>query len=139
MEVPGMKSTLPIHISESSREPIYHQIEQQIKALILSGSLPAGTPLPSIRQLGTDLKCSVITTRRAYQNLEAEGYIKTRQGKGTFVSEIDEQKREQMQDETVYEAFEQAIRKGWQAYGNEEDIRQLFEDVLRDVVAKQEG
>lgn len=79
---------LPIKLSEQSREPIYHQIEHQIKALIASGQLEAGTSLPSIRALSKDLEVSVITTRRAYQNLEYEGFIKTLQGKGTFVADI---------------------------------------------------
>src|SRR5690625_6834933 len=83
---------LPIKLSQHSREPIYHQIEEQLKAIIAGGYLAAGTPLPSIRVLAKDLKISVITTRRAYQNLENAGFIKTVQGKGTFVEDISDRK-----------------------------------------------
>lgn len=67
--------------------PYYHQIKSQIASAILSGSLSAGTKLPSIRQLAMDLNISVITTKRAYTDLETEGYITTIPGKGTYVSD----------------------------------------------------
>lgn len=66
--------------------PIYEQIASQIKDAILSGDLTEGSPLPSIRSLANDLHVSVITTKRAYAELEAAGFIVTVQGKGTFVA-----------------------------------------------------
>ncbi|RYD02113.1 hypothetical protein N752_27060 [Desulforamulus aquiferis] len=96
---------LPIRVSEESREPIYHQIETQVKSLILSGQLSPGTALPSIRALSLDLACSVITTRRAYQNLENDGFIKTVQGKGTFVREIGIIRKEETKHKAVYDAL----------------------------------
>jgi len=75
-----------ILISNSSKEPIYEQIKRQIKESILRGELNEGDPLPSIRQLAKDLHISVITTKRAYDDLENEGYIVTVVGKGTFVA-----------------------------------------------------
>lgn len=76
---------MDIILSNRSGEPIYSQIEQQIKAAILSGQLQEGDMLPSIRQLARDLKISVITTARAYQDLEREGFVANVQGKGCYV------------------------------------------------------
>ena len=77
---------MEIIISNSSDKPIYEQISTQIKNAILSGELTTGQALPSIRSLASDLHVSVITTKRAYSDLEALGFIETRQGKGSFVA-----------------------------------------------------
>ena len=74
-------------IRNNSGQPIYDQISGQIKAQILSGALSPGDALPSIRGLAKDLKISVITTKRAYDELEAQGLINTVAGKGCFVAE----------------------------------------------------
>lgn len=73
-------------ISNSSGQPIYEQIYSQIKQLIFTGSLGADEALPSIRLLAKDLRISVITTKRAYEELEREGFIYTVPGKGSFVA-----------------------------------------------------
>ena len=75
-----------IIISNSSPDPIYEQITRQIKAQIISGVLAEGEALPSIRRLAMDLQISVITTKRAYDELEKEGFINTVGGKGTYVA-----------------------------------------------------
>jgi len=77
---------LNIVISNSSDKPIYEQIAQQIKDLILNGELREAEMLPSIRNLAKELQISVITTKRAYEELEKEGYIVSVPGKGSFVS-----------------------------------------------------
>lgn len=74
-----------IIISNSSESPIYDQISYQIKLHILNGSLKQNDLLPSIRALAKELKVSVITTKRAYEDLQKEGFIETVSGKGTFV------------------------------------------------------
>lgn len=74
-----------IVLSNSSELPIYEQIKEQIKTQILSGELTENEMLPSLRQLAKDLKISVLTTTRAYNELEEEGYISSRPGKGFFV------------------------------------------------------
>ena len=74
-----------IVITNMSGKPIYEQIEEQVKEAILSGELAEGDLLPSIRQLARDLKISVITTTRAYSDLEAQGFVAVVQGKGCFV------------------------------------------------------
>ena len=74
-----------IVLSNSSDLPIYEQIKEQVKTQILSGELSDNEMLPSLRQLAKDLKISVLTTTRAYNELEEEGFITSRQGKGFFV------------------------------------------------------
>lgn len=76
-----------ILISNSSEKPIYEQITSQIKQMIISGELEAGNPLPSMRMLAKELRISVITTKRAYEDLERDGFIYTVVGKGSFVAE----------------------------------------------------
>ncbi|HNZ99550.1 GntR family transcriptional regulator [Ruminococcus sp.] len=76
---------MDIIISNSSGEPIYQQISSQIKALILNGKLKAGDALPSMRTLAQQLRISVITTKRAYEDLERDGFIESYTGKGSFV------------------------------------------------------
>lgn len=73
-------------ISNSSNRPIYEQITTQIKELILTGELQPGQKLPSIRALANGLRISAITTKRAYTDLETQGFIETVQGKGSFVT-----------------------------------------------------
>lgn len=80
---------MEIVISNSSGKPIYEQITDQVKSQIMSGSLKAGEPLPSMRVLAADLRVSLITTKRAYNDLEAEGFIETVAGKGSFVAAQD--------------------------------------------------
>jgi GntR family transcriptional regulator len=76
-------------ISQADSRPMYLQIMEQIRARIASGDWPAGKELPSIRALAAGLNVSVITIKRAYLDLEGEGVIVTRQGKGSFVADVD--------------------------------------------------
>lgn len=80
---------MDIIIRNAGGQPIYEQIAQQIRAQIASGHLPPGEALPSIRQLAKDLRISVITTKRAYDELELAGFIETAPGRGSFVAERD--------------------------------------------------
>ena len=80
---------MDIIISNSSGQPIYEQICRQIKGAVASGKLKPGEPLPSIRNLARDLRISVITTKRAYEELERDGYIYTVAGKGSFIAQQD--------------------------------------------------
>ena len=77
---------MELYISNSGQEPIYAQITRQIKAKILNGELQQGDALPSIRLLAKELRISVITTKRAYEDLEADGFITTMPGRGGFVA-----------------------------------------------------
>lgn len=77
---------MELFISNTGQEPIYAQITRQIKQQILSGQLHEGDALPSIRLLAKELRISVITTKRAYEDLEAAGFIVTQPGRGSFVA-----------------------------------------------------
>ncbi len=95
---------MQILISHNSKEPIYEQIYNQIKQSILSGDLPSGYSLPSMRQLAKELEVSVITTKRAYEELEKSGLIYSIVGKGSFVAEqnlemIIERKRKMIEEQ----------------------------------------
>ena len=78
---------MELYISNSSGEPIYEQLRRQLREKILAGELAEGQALPSIRLLAKELRISVITTKRAYDELESEGFIYTLPGKGCFVAE----------------------------------------------------
>lgn len=82
---------MKIIISNDSGLPIYEQIKNQIKAQIVGGDLKADEALPGMRTLASDLKVSVITTKRAYNDLEQEGYIYSMPGKGSFVKKLNEE------------------------------------------------
>lgn len=124
-----------IIISNASSKPIYEQIGQQIKAQIISGELKEGDPLPSIRKLAKELHISVITTKRAYEELEKEGFIDTVGGKGTFVAlqnkELLREKRmksiEDMMSETVTEALKLGITY--------EELQEMLQILYHDVEA----
>ena len=77
---------MDIVISNSSEYPIYEQIARQIKNMIIAGTLKEGDALPSMRLLAKELRISVITTKRAYEELERDGFIATMTGKGSFVA-----------------------------------------------------
>jgi GntR family transcriptional regulator len=122
---------IPIVLSMDDPEPMYRQIEEQVRDFILSGQLPAGTKLPSVRALASDLSCSVITTRRAYQDLESDGFIRTRHGIGTIVAELNELQMSAHRREPVEQAFRDAIDAGRRAGLGEHDLREIFEETLR--------
>ncbi len=103
---------MKIIISNSSPDPIYEQVTRQVKAQIISGELREGESLPSIRKLAQDLQISVITTKRAYEELEKEGFIDTVEGKGSFVAmqnkELLREKKMKIVEEKMAEAVEEA-------------------------------
>lgn len=94
---------MDIILSNASEEPIYQQIVTQIKAQIMNGTLSAGDPLPSMRNLATQLRISVITTKRAYEELERDGYIENFTGRGCFVKA---QNTEFLREESVRQVEE---------------------------------
>lgn len=94
-----------ILISTLSQTPIYEQIQNQIKELVLSGKLKPEEQLPSIRLMAKDLKVGIITVKRAYQELENEGIIVNLQGKGCFVANIDKKKIKEVHIDMLKERF----------------------------------
>lgn len=123
-------NSLPIRISEDNREPIYYQIERQLAAMIVSGQLPEGTSLPSIRALANDLSCSIITTRRVYQNLEQQGLIKVVQGKGTFVAKLENDNKTKSADNMLRRSFREVIDSSLQLGHDAQETREIFESEL---------
>ena len=111
---------MQLYIDNRSGAPIYDQIYSQIKDAIVSGRVAAGEALPSIRALAKDLRISVITTKRAYDELEREGFIDTLPGKGCFVAE---RSAELLREESLrkIEGYMQEIRRLAAACGLTED------------------
>jgi GntR family transcriptional regulator len=107
---------MKIIISGSSQEPLYEQIASQIKNQIIMGDLEPGDALPSIRSLARELQISVITTKRAYHELEKDGFIETVGGKGSFVSgenkELYREKRLRMLEEKLSEVIAESRHLG---------------------------
>lgn len=101
---------MQILISNSSKEPIYEQITTQIKKQILTGDLQEGQALPSMRQLAKDLQISVITTKRAYEELEKNGFIYSVVGKGSFVSEQNTEMIKERKMKVIEEKLLEAIQ-----------------------------
>lgn len=121
-----------IIISNSSMVPIYEQITGQIKAMIMDGRLREETPLPSVRTLSADLKISALTVKKAYDSLEADGFIVTVHGKGSFVARgnqnlLLEEKRKEVESE-----LEKAIQDGRKCGMKDTEIRELFELIIEE-------
>lgn len=118
---------MDIIISNTSGEPLYRQIAEQLKAAILSGELRAGDMLPSVRGLARELKISVITTTRAYQELGQEGWVSGVQGKGCYVlPQNTELVRETALKETE-QLMREAVRRARAAGISAEEIFQIFQ------------
>lgn len=127
------EARLPLRLSMDDAEPLYRQVEEQLRDLIVSGRLPAGTRLPSVRALARELACSVITTRRAYQDLTHEGLIRTRQGMGAVVADVGDRQREQHRRDVVFAAIRDAVETGRHMGCSQGELEEIFASVVRDV------
>lgn len=134
MSVEGDRPHIPVRLSMDDPEPMYRQIESQLRDFILAGALSPGTKLPSIRSMARQATCSIITTRRAYQDLEAEGFILTRQGMGTVVAEMTEEKIMAYRRKAFKDAIREAIETGLRMGLTEEELREICEEVLEEVL-----
>jgi GntR family transcriptional regulator len=121
-----------IIINNSSMVPIYEQIIDQIKSAIIRGELQSDTVLPSVRSLSKELKISALTVKKAYDNLEEEGFTVTVHGKGTYVAATNKNLMREEQLKEVEHDLEQAIMKGRRCGLNDEEIRNLFEMIMED-------
>jgi len=110
-----------INISQTDARPMYLQIMEQVRARIAGGDWPAGKELPSIRALAAALNVSVITIKRAYLDLENEGVIVTRHGKGSFVADVNGLAGE-LQDEKLEEHLTRAAEIGRSLGLSEDDL-----------------
>lgn len=116
---------MKISISEVSSLSLYEQIMNQIKEAILSKEIKIGEPLPSIRSLAKDLQISVITTKRAYDELEAEGLIESIAGKGFYVSQHNDELLREKQTVMLEKRFQPVINDAKNAGLSLEDILEL--------------
>lgn len=122
---------MDIKIKYSSKDPIYLQIKNQIRDAILNDQLDTGEPLPSIRLLAKELKVSVITTKRAYDELEKDGLINTVPGKGSFIKSQDPKIIKEKLMIKIEEHAEQIINLAKIGNISKEEIDSLF-DILED-------
>ena len=123
---------MKIIINSSSMVPIYEQIMDQIKAQITAGDLRENDILPSVRTLAKDLKISALTVKKAYDNLEHEGYTVTVHGKGTYVAAADAERMLEEQRREVESDLEKAVEKGRRCGLKDEEIRELFDLIMED-------
>ena len=100
-----------INISNASGEPIYLQIVSQIKTLILEGKLKEGDALPSMRNLATELRISFMTTKRAYEELERDGFIESYTGRGSFVKSQNMELYREEQIKAIESLLSEAVDK----------------------------
>ncbi len=125
-------TSMRIIVSNASSDPIYEQIVKQIKSQIIGGRLNEGEALPSIRKLAQELRISVITTKRAYEDLEREGFIDTVAGKGSFVAaqnkEFLREKRMKIVEDKLGEAISEARMIGVGVEELKEMVDILYDD-----------
>ncbi len=117
---------MKIIVSNSSSDPIYEQVSRQIKAQIISGDLQEGDPLPSIRKLAQELQISVITTKRAYEELEKEGFIDTVGGKGCFVAMQNQELLREKKMKTVEELLNDAVSEAKKLGINFTELKEML-------------
>lgn len=125
-----------IIISNQSELPIYAQIKEQLKEQILNGQIPEGSTLPSIRQLAKEVGVSVITTTRAYSDLEAEGFIATMQGKGSVVLSKDNSMVREQYLMRIEEGLTTAIETARIMGLPEKELTEIFQNLLHDAADK---
>ncbi len=118
-----------IIIRNNSESPIYDQIKDQIKAMVISGELKAGDAIPSMRLLAKELRISIITTKRAYEELEREGYIESFTGKGSFVKSINRQLVKESVMCEIEELYEEILNKAKIAGISNDELAAVMEAV----------
>ena len=121
-----------IIISNSSDKPIYEQITDQIKNMVMSGQLKEGMPLPSMRTLAKDLRISVITTKRAYEDLERDGFITTVVGRGSFVKAADTRLMREEKLKQIEELLSRAVALAGQSGISRGELEEIIEILYQD-------
>lgn len=122
-----------IIINNSSMIPIYEQIMDQIKKMISNEELKENDPLPSVRALSKELKISALTVKKAYDNLEKEGFTTTIHGKGTYVSIINKELLLEESKKEIEMLLEKAISKAKQNGISDDEIKSLFTLLLEEL------
>ena len=122
-----------IIISNSSGKPIYEQITDQVKEQIMAGALAAGDALPSMRLLAKELRISVITTKRAYEELERDGFLENVPGKGCFVAPQNRELLLEAQLRRVEEKLTQAIEEARRGAVSLEELKEMLTELYQEV------
>ena len=124
---------MDIIISNSSGKPIYEQIADQVKEQIMAGALAAGDALPSMRLLAKELRISVITTKRAYEELERDGFLENVPGKGCFVAPQNRELLREAQRRRVEEKLTQAIEEARRGAVSLEELKEMLTELYQEV------
>ena len=123
---------MDIIVNNSSMQPIYEQIVEQIKGMIMQGQMQQEEMLPSVRTLSKDLRISALTVKKAYDTLEQEGFVVTVHGKGSFVAGVNQNLLLEEQKKEVERDLDAAIRKGKSCGMDDEELRQLFDLLMEE-------
>ena len=123
---------MKIIINNASMVPIYEQIMGQIKNMIVKGELQENDVLPSVRALSRELNISALTVKKAYDTLEEEGFTVSLHGKGTYVAAANRELMLQEQEKEIEADLERVIQKGRTCGLKDEQIREIFELILRE-------
>ena len=124
---------MDIIISNSSGKPIYEQIADQVKEQIMAGALAAGDALPSMLLLAKELRISVITTKRAYEELERDGFLENVPGKGCFVAPQNRELLREAQLRRVEEKLTQAIEEARRGAVSLEELKEMLTELYQEV------
>jgi GntR family transcriptional regulator len=119
-----------LNLSELSDEPLHAQVSRQIRAKILSEGLAGGEPLPSIRGLAREQRVSVITVQRAYDDLEREGLLRSRRGKGFWVAPISEGRKQTMARQRFTAALGKLVARAAAEGLSDADMRRILDQLL---------
>ncbi len=120
-----------LNLSELSDEPLHAQVSRQVRAKILSEDLASGDSLPSIRVLAKEQRISVITVQRAYDDLEREGLLQARRGKGFWVASIAGDKKRAIAEGRFEQALADLVRQGAAESLSSTDMRRILEKILK--------
>jgi len=120
-----------LNLSDLSEEPLHAQISRQIRAKILTGDLDGGDALPSIRGLAKGQRVSVITVQRAYDDLEREGLLRSRRGKGFWVKPLANGRKNTMAEERFTDALKKLVGHATAEGLSKADMRRILEKLLR--------
>ena len=121
-----------INISYQTGQPIYEQIKSQIRSQIISGELQADMLLPSIRTLAKELQVGIITAKRAYDDLCAEGFLYSVQGKGVYVAKIEKSAVATIALDEIRKKLEEAVRLAEERNVSQEELIKLLKQIWRE-------
>lgn len=123
---------MKIIINNSSQQPIYEQIVEQMKALIIGGKLEEHQMLPSVRALSRELKISALTVKKAYDCLDAEGFVTTVHGKGSFVASMNQELLVEEKRKEIEADMEAVVRRARASGMDEQEICELFQLIMEE-------